>query len=32
MTDNNRKLTNGSNKIEFIGDLAKSQFNEVVGE
>lgn len=29
--DENRKVTNGSGKVELIGDLAKSQFSGVVG-
>lgn len=27
----NRKLTNGSSKVELIGDLAKNQFSGVMG-
>lgn len=30
-TGKNRKLTNGSSRMELIGDLAKNQFSEVMG-
>lgn len=30
-TSKNRRVTNGSSKMEFIGDLAKSQFSGAMG-